>query len=156
MLPYNLLLHKSARESLGIDLTNQIVIVDEAHSMLSLRCRTCLGSSCYIRSDTHLAFLVQRWHHVQTVDVVVTTGRNLSSQISSSAFYTAQSFPRSASLLSECDIQGHGRLENGRPASSGEGENPSDEHTGFRSKIGTKGRRDQFTRDRSVPQEEQG
>ena len=35
-LPYNLLLSKSARESLGIDLTNQVVIIDEAHSMFIL------------------------------------------------------------------------------------------------------------------------
>jgi chromosome transmission fidelity protein 1 len=32
-LPYNLLLQKTAREALGIDLTNQVVIIDEAHSM---------------------------------------------------------------------------------------------------------------------------
>ncbi len=31
-LPYNLLLHRDARDALGIDLSNQIVVVDEAHS----------------------------------------------------------------------------------------------------------------------------
>lgn len=31
-LPYNLLLSKTAREALGIDLRGHIVIVDEAHS----------------------------------------------------------------------------------------------------------------------------
>jgi hypothetical protein len=31
-LPYNLLLHRDAREALGIDLTNQVVVIDEAHS----------------------------------------------------------------------------------------------------------------------------
>lgn len=31
-LPYNLLLQKTAREALGIDLSNQIVVIDEAHS----------------------------------------------------------------------------------------------------------------------------
>ncbi|TFK70379.1 DNA repair helicase [Pluteus cervinus] len=42
-LPYNLLLQKSAREALGIDLTNQIVIVDEAHNLIStiLSLSTC-------------------------------------------------------------------------------------------------------------------
>ena len=32
LLPYNLLLQKNARESLGIDITDQVVIIDEAHS----------------------------------------------------------------------------------------------------------------------------
>lgn len=31
-LPYNLLLSKTAREALGIDMRGHIVIVDEAHS----------------------------------------------------------------------------------------------------------------------------
>ncbi|THG98434.1 hypothetical protein EW026_g3750 [Hermanssonia centrifuga] len=35
LLPYNLLLQKAARESLGIDLTNQVVIIDEAHNLIS-------------------------------------------------------------------------------------------------------------------------
>ncbi|KAH8825111.1 helicase C-terminal domain-containing protein [Flagelloscypha sp. PMI_526] len=34
-LPYNLLLQKTAREALGIDLTDQIVIIDEAHNLIS-------------------------------------------------------------------------------------------------------------------------
>ncbi|EIW81280.1 DNA repair helicase [Coniophora puteana RWD-64-598 SS2] len=33
-LPYNLLLLKSAREALGIDLTGQVVIIDEAHNLI--------------------------------------------------------------------------------------------------------------------------
>ncbi|KAF7291652.1 Chl1 helicase [Mycena chlorophos] len=33
-LPYNLLIQKTAREALGIDLTNQIVIIDEAHNLI--------------------------------------------------------------------------------------------------------------------------
>ncbi|KAF9561351.1 DNA repair helicase [Agrocybe pediades] len=33
-LPYNLLLQKSAREALGIDLTGQIVLIDEAHNLI--------------------------------------------------------------------------------------------------------------------------
>ncbi|KAF8133448.1 DNA repair helicase [Boletus edulis] len=33
-LPYNLLLQKTAREALGIDLSNQIVIIDEAHNLI--------------------------------------------------------------------------------------------------------------------------
>jgi chromosome transmission fidelity protein 1 len=37
-LPYNLLLQKSAREALGIDLKDQIVLIDEAHSMFKYVC----------------------------------------------------------------------------------------------------------------------
>ncbi|KAG5716392.1 ATP-dependent RNA helicase CHL1, partial [Termitomyces sp. T112] len=33
-LPYNLLLQRTAREALGIDLTDQIVIIDEAHNLI--------------------------------------------------------------------------------------------------------------------------
>ncbi|KAG8766750.1 ATP-dependent DNA helicase chl1 [Ceratobasidium sp. 428] len=33
-LPYNLLLQKRARDALGIDLTDQIVIIDEAHNLI--------------------------------------------------------------------------------------------------------------------------
>ncbi|KAI0333315.1 DNA repair helicase [Cubamyces sp. BRFM 1775] len=35
LLPYNLLLQKTAREALGIDLSGQVVIIDEAHSASS-------------------------------------------------------------------------------------------------------------------------
>ena len=31
-LPYNLLLQRNSREALGIDLSDHIVIIDEAHS----------------------------------------------------------------------------------------------------------------------------
>lgn len=34
LLPYNLLLQKTAREALGIDLTDQVVIIDEAHNLI--------------------------------------------------------------------------------------------------------------------------
>ncbi|KAF4591168.1 ATP-dependent DNA helicase chl1 [Pleurotus pulmonarius] len=34
-LPYNLLLHKGAREALGIDLRDQVVVIDEAHNLIS-------------------------------------------------------------------------------------------------------------------------
>ncbi|KAL1919516.1 uncharacterized protein VTP21DRAFT_2209 [Calcarisporiella thermophila] len=37
-LPYNLLLQKSARESLGISLSNHIVIIDEAHNLIDTIC----------------------------------------------------------------------------------------------------------------------
>ncbi|KAG8957316.1 ATP-dependent DNA helicase chl1 [Tulasnella sp. 419] len=33
-LPYNLLLQKNSREALGIDLTNHVVIIDEAHNLI--------------------------------------------------------------------------------------------------------------------------
>ncbi|OBZ69839.1 ATP-dependent RNA helicase CHL1 [Grifola frondosa] len=35
LLPYNLLLQKTAREALGIDLTDQVVVIDEAHNLIS-------------------------------------------------------------------------------------------------------------------------
>ncbi|KAI0710304.1 DNA repair helicase [Cerioporus squamosus] len=35
LLPYNLLLQKTAREALGIDLTDQVVIIDEGHNLTS-------------------------------------------------------------------------------------------------------------------------
>ncbi|KAI0667105.1 DNA repair helicase [Trametes maxima] len=35
LLPYNLLLQQTAREALGIDLTGQVVIIDEAHNLTS-------------------------------------------------------------------------------------------------------------------------
>ena len=36
-LPYNLLLSSVARKALGIDVTNQIIIIDEAHSASDVR-----------------------------------------------------------------------------------------------------------------------
>ncbi|KAH7885110.1 helicase C-terminal domain-containing protein [Phlebopus sp. FC_14] len=48
-LPYNLLLQKTAREALGIDLTNQVVIIDEAHNLIP----TLLSlSTVRVTSDT--------------------------------------------------------------------------------------------------------
>lgn len=38
LLPYNLLLQRTAREALGIDLTGQVVIIDEAHSTNPILC----------------------------------------------------------------------------------------------------------------------
>jgi len=35
-LPYNLLLQPSARKALNIDLNDQIIIIDEAHSVYSV------------------------------------------------------------------------------------------------------------------------
>ncbi|KAI9068626.1 DNA repair helicase [Trametes sanguinea] len=35
LLPYNLLLQRAAREALGIDLSGQVVIIDEAHNLIS-------------------------------------------------------------------------------------------------------------------------
>ncbi|KAH9856751.1 DNA repair helicase [Lenzites betulinus] len=35
LLPYNLLLQRTARDALGIDLTGQVVIIDEAHNLTS-------------------------------------------------------------------------------------------------------------------------
>ncbi|KAG1743296.1 helicase C-terminal domain-containing protein [Suillus paluster] len=55
-LPYNLLLQKTAREALGIDLTNQVVIIDEAHNLIP----TLLSlSSVRLTSDLLLTSLKQ-------------------------------------------------------------------------------------------------
>lgn len=35
-LPYNLLLSGIARKALGIDVTNQIIVIDEAHSAFGM------------------------------------------------------------------------------------------------------------------------
>ncbi|CAE6433929.1 unnamed protein product [Rhizoctonia solani] len=50
-LPYNLLLQKRAREALGIDLSDQVVIVDEAHNLIDtiLAVHTLPVSSTIIR-----------------------------------------------------------------------------------------------------------
>ncbi|PVU96159.1 hypothetical protein BB559_002471 [Furculomyces boomerangus] len=39
-IPYNLLLVQDSRESLGLDLTNSIVIIDEAHNLIDSICNT--------------------------------------------------------------------------------------------------------------------
>ncbi|KIK59311.1 hypothetical protein GYMLUDRAFT_1004719 [Collybiopsis luxurians FD-317 M1] len=58
-LPYNLLLQKSAREALGIDLKDQVVIVDEGHNLIS----TLLSLSTVHLS---LALLQTALHQVTT------------------------------------------------------------------------------------------
>ncbi|KAG8214759.1 ATP-dependent DNA helicase [Butyriboletus roseoflavus] len=52
-LPYNLLLQKTAREALGIDLSNQIVIIDEAHNLIpSLLSLSSVRVTSYILSTS--------------------------------------------------------------------------------------------------------
>ncbi|EAU85951.2 CHL1 helicase [Coprinopsis cinerea okayama7 len=55
-LPYNLLLQKSAREALGIDLKGQIVIIDEAHNLIP----TLLSLSTHRLSYGTLAISLQQ------------------------------------------------------------------------------------------------
>ena len=61
-LPYNLLLHRDARDALGIDLTNQIVVVDEAHSKhIKATCITSLTKfHNSIRSHIVFALVIHR------------------------------------------------------------------------------------------------
>ncbi|CDO72617.1 hypothetical protein BN946_scf184985.g36 [Trametes cinnabarina] len=59
LLPYNLLLQRTAREALGIDLENQIVIIDEAHSeLIRLVATDICDNATYNRShlDSPLTF----------------------------------------------------------------------------------------------------
>ncbi|TXT13605.1 hypothetical protein VHUM_00972 [Vanrija humicola] len=50
-LPYNLLLQSSAREALGIDLTDQVVVIDEAHNLID----TLLGIYSTTLPAAHLS-----------------------------------------------------------------------------------------------------
>ncbi|KAH7918788.1 DNA repair helicase [Leucogyrophana mollusca] len=63
-LPYNLLLQKTAREALGIDLTGQIVIIDEAHNLiptlLSLS-SVCLTSGALSTSLTQVSVYFEKF-----------------------------------------------------------------------------------------------
>ncbi|KAF7299172.1 Chl1 helicase [Mycena indigotica] len=63
-LPYNLLIQKTAREALGIDLTNQVVIVDEAHNLIPtlLSLSTCrLSSSLLALSLSQVSVYVNKF-----------------------------------------------------------------------------------------------
>ncbi|KAL7424206.1 ATP-dependent DNA helicase chl1 [Cryptotrichosporon argae] len=53
-LPYNLLLQKHARDALGIDLTDQVIVIDEAHNLID----TLLSIYSTSLSATHLASAV--------------------------------------------------------------------------------------------------
>jgi Rad3-related DNA helicase len=57
-LPYNLLLQKAAREALGIDLKDHIVIIDEAHSMLLFILHAEQVLIFCIRSYTNTSFSI--------------------------------------------------------------------------------------------------
>ncbi|KAJ2935178.1 hypothetical protein H1R20_g1973, partial [Candolleomyces eurysporus] len=59
-LPYNLLLQKSAREALGIDLKDQVVIIDEAHTISSDLIPTLLSLSTNVLSYSSLAVSLQQ------------------------------------------------------------------------------------------------
>ncbi|CAB4429069.1 unnamed protein product [Rhizophagus irregularis] len=52
ILPYNLLLQKSSRESMGISLKNNIVIIDEAHNLVDTIARKLNGFIDKIESRT--------------------------------------------------------------------------------------------------------
>lgn len=64
MLPYNLILQKSARESLGINLKNKIVIFDEAHNLIdaiSSIYSVMVEKSVIERSKAQLELYLQRY-----------------------------------------------------------------------------------------------
>ncbi|EGN98017.1 hypothetical protein SERLA73DRAFT_109321, partial [Serpula lacrymans var. lacrymans S7.3] len=62
-LPYNLLLQRPAREALGIYLTDQIVVIDEAHSEITYSlgdASSFLSSSDELgRFDTHFTGTIE-------------------------------------------------------------------------------------------------
>ncbi|PFH53881.1 hypothetical protein AMATHDRAFT_186475 [Amanita thiersii Skay4041] len=63
-LPYNLLLQRSARDALGIDLTGQVVIIDEAHNLISTilsLSTTCLSYYILTTSLQQLATYLSRF-----------------------------------------------------------------------------------------------
>jgi hypothetical protein len=59
-LPYNLLLQKTAREALGIDLTNQVVIIDEAHSRHLPYIALLYRLKAYLRFNTNFIVTFKR------------------------------------------------------------------------------------------------
>ncbi|PVF94648.1 DNA repair helicase [Serendipita vermifera] len=64
VLPYNLLLQEQSREALGLDLTGQVVIIDEAHNLIDtiLSIHTVsLGSSILKRALDQLRVYLQRF-----------------------------------------------------------------------------------------------
>lgn len=81
-LPYNLLLQKTAREALGIDLTNQVVIIDEAHSRhlsytaLLHRLKVCL------RFDTNSIVTLKRSPDIQSLINLAEAGLSVLPEVS--------------------------------------------------------------------------
>lgn len=80
-LPYNLLLQKSAREALGIDLTNQIVIIDEAHSR-HLPCILLYRLKVYLRFDSNFIVTLKRPPDVQSLIDLTGAGFSVLSEVS--------------------------------------------------------------------------
>ena len=75
-MPYNLLLQKTAREALGIDLSNQIVVVDEAHS----KCHAYSGvwyTNLLVRLDSYFTFIVERPRDILHIDVLFEPGHDI-------------------------------------------------------------------------------
>jgi chromosome transmission fidelity protein 1 len=63
-LPYNLLLHKEMRESLGISLEGNIVVIDEAHNMLdsiNSMYSVLLSGDCMQQAQTQLSLYHDRY-----------------------------------------------------------------------------------------------
>jgi chromosome transmission fidelity protein 1 len=64
VLPYNLILQKSARESLGINLKNKVVIFDEAHNLIdaiSAIYSVIVEKSVIERAKAQLGVYLQRY-----------------------------------------------------------------------------------------------
>ena len=150
-MPYNLLLHRDARESLGIDLTNQVVVIDEAHSEYDVMWtqQTLTNLFGFTRSHFILALVIYR--HAPTGNSKSLLGTADSIHITVQEQISVQTCaPLEAPVSPSSHFEGltlklaAGELTRG------------DDCRWFTLKTGWKARGDQFSRDSELSPQEQG